>query len=194
MFEDLPTTREEATAQQLAATRALTEPQRQREQERLLGTLAQRGLLGYGQTMPTVAGERRVNPLAESILSAQELARSKEALDAQTFGLTEAGRQQQLGAGLLRGAQTIDEAAMGGLTRAQDISATLQQRPEMAGLGARAQYEQLAALSEIERLRGLQSGARGLFGLPTEQGNVNANQIQQIIDLAELLKTRTATG
>ena len=191
MFEDLPTTREEATAAQLAATRALTEPQRQREQERMLGTLAQRGLLGYGQTMPTVGGERRVSPIAESILSAQETARAREALAAQQFGLTEAGRQQQLGAGLLRGAQTIDEAAMAGLTRAQDISATLQQRPEMAGLGARAQYEQLAALSEIERLRGLQSGARGLFNLPTQQGNVN---IQQLIDLLQAAAPKTATG
>jgi hypothetical protein len=197
MFEDLPTTREEATAQQLAATRALTEPQRQREQERMLGTLAQRGLLGYGQTMPTVGGERRVSPIAESILSAQETARAQEALAAQQFGLTEAGRQQQLGAGLLRGAQTIDEAAMAGLTRAQDISATLQQRPEMAGLGARAQYEQLAALSEYERLRGLQSGARGLFGLPTQQGNVDIEQLTKALELARVLQQtqpKTATG
>ena len=37
--------------------------------------------------MATAGGDQRVNPLAESILSAQELARSKEALDAQTFGL-----------------------------------------------------------------------------------------------------------
>jgi hypothetical protein len=194
LFEGLPATREEATAQQLAATRALTEPQRQREQERMLGTLAQRGLLGYGQTMPTVGGQRRVNPLAESILSAQELARSKEALDAQTFGLTEAGRQQQLGAGLLTGAQTIDKQAMAGLTTGRDISATLQQKPELAGLSSRATYDQLVALAELDKIRGLTSGAKGLFGLPTEQGNVNANQIQQIIDLAELLKTRTATG
>lgn len=197
MFEDLPTTREEATAAQLAATRALTEPQRQREQERMLGTLAQRGLLGYGQTMPTVGGERRVSPIAESILSAQETARAQEALAAQQFGLTEAGRQQQLGAGLLRGAQTIDEAAMAGLTRAQDISATLQQRPEMAGLGARAQYEQLAALSEYERLRGLQSGARGLFNLPTQQGNVDIEQLTKALELARLLQQpqpMTATG
>ena len=89
LFEGLPATREEATAQQLAATRALTEPFRQREQEKMLGTLAQKGLLGYGQTMPTVGGQRRVSPLAESILSAQETARSQEALAAQQFGLTE---------------------------------------------------------------------------------------------------------
>lgn len=194
LFEGLPATREEATAQQLAATRALTEPFRQREQEKMLGTLAQKGLLGYGQTMPTVGGQRRVSPLAESILSAQELARSKEALDAQTFGLTEAGRQQQLAQGLLTGAQTIDKQAMAGLTTGRDISATLQQKPELAGLSSRATYDQLVALAELDKIRGLTSGAKGLFGLPTEQGNVNANQIQQIIDLAELLKTRTATG
>jgi len=194
MFEGLPGTREEATAQQLAATRALTEPQRQREQERMLGTLAQRGLLGYGQTMPTVGGQRRVNPLAESILSAQETARSQEALAAQQFGLTEAQRQATLGSGLLTGAQKIDEAALTGLTTGRDISATLQQRPELSGLSARSQYDQLVALSEIEKLRGLTSGAKGLFGLPTQQGNVNANQIQQIVELAKILQPKTATG
>ncbi len=187
MFEGLPGTREEATAQQLAATRALTEPQRQREQERMLGTLAQRGLLGYGQTMPTVGGQRRVSPLAESILSAQETARSQEALAAQQFGLTEAQRQATLGSGLLTGAQKIDEAALSGLTTGRDISATLQQRPELAGLGARSQYDQLVALSEIEKLRGLTSGAKGLFNLPTEQGNVDANRIQRIIELEKIL-------
>ena len=180
MFEDLPTTRADATAAQLAATQAITEPQRLREQERLLGTLRQRGLLGYGQTMPTVDGQRRVSPLAESLYSAQELARSQEALAAQQFGLTEAQRQANLGAGLLTGAQKIDEAAMAGLTTGRDISATLQQKPELAGLNARSQYDQLVALAEIEKLRGLQSGARGLFGLPTQQGNVDVNQIQQL--------------
>ena len=194
MFEDLPTTREEATAQQLAATRALTEPQRQREQERMLGTLAQRGLLGYGQTMATVDGQRRVSPLAESILSAQETARAQEALAAQQFGLTEAGRQQQLASGLLTGAQTIDKQALASLTGAADIAASLQQKPELAGLGARATYDQLVALSEIEKLRGLQSGARGLFGLPTQQGNVDVNQLQQLISLANLIAPKTATG
>jgi len=194
MFEDLPTTRADATAAQLAATQAITDPQRLREQERLLETLRQKGLLGYGQTMATVGGERRVNPLAESILSAQETARSQEALAAQQFGLTEAQRQANLGSGLLTGAQKIDEAAMAGLSTGRDISATLQQRPELSGLSARSQYDQLVALSEIEKLRGLQSGAKGLFGLPTQQGNVTAKQIQQIIDLGELLKTKTATG
>jgi len=165
----------------------LTEPQRQREQERMLGTLAQRGLLGYGQTMPTVGGQRRVNPLAESILSAQETARSQEALAAQQFGLTEAQRQATLGSGLLTGVQKIDEAAMAGLTTGRDISATLQQKPELAGLSSRSQYDQLVALSEIEKLRGLTSGAKGLFNLPTEQGNVDANRIQQIIELEKIL-------
>ena len=144
--------------------------------------------------MPTVGGQRRVNPLAESILSAQETARSQEALAAQQFGLTEAQRQATLGSGLLTGAQKIDEAALTGLTTGRDISATLQQRPELSGLSARSQYDKLVALSEIEKLRGLTSGAKGLFGLPTQQGNVNANQIQQIVELVKILQPKTATG
>ena len=172
LFEGLPATREEATAQQLAATRALTEPQRQREQERMLGTLAQRGLLGYGQTMPTVGGQRRVNPLAESILSAQELARSKEALDAQTFGLTEAGRQRQLAQGLLTGAQTIDKQALDQLGRAQSIAYSLGQVPAREGLRTKSQFEQLGAQAEIAGLTELGDFGKGLFGLETDPGNV----------------------
>lgn len=172
LFEGLPATREEATAQQLEATRALTEPFRQREQERMLGTLAQRGLLGYGQTMPTVGGQRRVSPLAESILSAQELARSKEALDAQRFGLTEAGRQQQLAAGLLTGAQTIDKQALDQLGRAQSIAYSLGQVPAREGLRTKSQFEQLGAQAEIAGLTGLAEFGKGLFGLETEPGNV----------------------
>ena len=172
LFEGLPATREEATAQQLAATRALTEPFRQREQERMLGTLAQRGLLGYGQTMSTAGGQRRVNPLAESILSAQELARSKEALDAQTFGLTEAGRQRQLAQGLLTGAQTIDKQAADQLGRAQNIAYTLGQVPAREGLRTKSQFEQLGAQAEIAGLTELGDFGKGLFGLETDPGNV----------------------
>lgn len=196
MFEDLPTTRADATAQQLAATRALTEPERQRQQEQLFSRLQQQGTRGLGITTPTVGGQRRINPLAESLFAAQEQARAQEALSAQSFGLTEAGRQQQLGSNLLTGAQSIDQGAMDNLSRARDISATLQQSPEMAGLSARSGYEQLAALSEIERLRGLQSGARGLFNLPTQQGNVDIEQLTKILNLANALKQQptTATG
>jgi hypothetical protein len=172
LFEGLPATREDATAQQLAATRALTEPFRQREQERMLGTLAQRGLLGYGQTMPTVGGQRRVSPLAESILSAQELARSKEALDAQRFGLTEAGRQQQLAAGLLTGAQTIDKQAADQLGRTQSIAYSLGQVPAREGLRTKSRFEELGAQAEIAGLTGLAEFGKGLFGLETEPGNV----------------------
>ena len=172
LFEGLPATREEATAQQLEATRALTEPFRQREQERMLGTLAQRGLLGYGQTMPTVGGERRVSPLAESILSAQELARSKEALDAQRFGLTEAGRQRQLAQGLLTGAQTIDKQALDQLGRAQSIAYSLGQVPAREGLRTQAGFERLGAEAEIAGLTELGDFGKGLFGLETDPGNV----------------------
>ena len=190
LFEGLPATREEATAQQLAATRALTEPQRQREQERMLGTLAQRGLLGYGQTMPTVGGQRRVSPLAESILSAQELARSKEALDAQTFGLTEAGRQRQLAQGLLTGAQTIDKQALDQLGRAQNIAYTLGQVPAREGLRTKSQFEQLGAQAEIAGLTELGDFGKGLFGLETDPGNVpisgerkySANEVRKLLE------------
>ena len=190
LFEGLPATREEATAQQLEATRALTEPQRQREQERMLGTLAQRGLLGYGQTMPTVGGQRRVSPLAESILSAQELARSKEALDAQTFGLTEAGRQRQLAQGLLTGAQTIDKQALDQLGRAQSIAYSLGQVPAREGLRTKSQFEQLGAQAEIAGLTELGDFGKGLFGLETDPGNVpiggerkySANEVRKLLE------------
>ena len=83
MITGLPATRQEATEGLLSRIQALTEPQRQREQERMLGTLAQRGLLGYGQTLPGVDGARRVSPLAESVLAAQEQGRAREALAAE---------------------------------------------------------------------------------------------------------------
>lgn len=175
MFKDLPTTREEATAKSLEATRALTEPQRQRQQEDLFNRLQRQGLMGFGVTTPTVGGQRRINPLAESVFAAQEQARAQEALAAQEMGLGQAASQQQLATGLLSTAQGIDRAAMSPLEQARSIS-SLRMQPELEGLRARQGYDSAVALSEIERLRGLQSGARGLFGLPTQQGNVASTE------------------
>jgi len=186
MITGLPTTREEATAQQLAATRALTEPLRQREQERMLGTLAQRGLLGYGQTMPTVGGERRVSPLAESILSAQEIARSQEALAAQQFGLTEAQRQANLAAGLTGEARAIDTAALQPFEQARMLSGTrtdLAQQTAgraaeagLAGLRLQQQYDVDALRAQAGGYGLLSEAARGVIGAPTQPGNVPMSQ------------------
>jgi hypothetical protein len=191
MITGLPTTREEAVQQQLAATRALTEPFRQREQERMLGTLAQRGLLGYGQTMPTVGGERRVSPIAESILSAQELARSKEALDAQRFGLTEAGRQQQLASALAGEARAIDTAALKPFEQARMLSDTRTQLAQqtagraaeagLAGLKLQQQYDVDALRAQAGALSKLAEAGRGAIGAPTQPGAESQEQIEQAL-------------
>jgi len=169
MFKDLPTTRDEATAKSLAATRALTEPQRQRDQEKLFNRLQQQGTMGLGITTPTVGGQRRINPLAESLFAAQEQAKSYEALSAQQMGLGQAASQQQLATGLLSTAQDIDERAKD-FSTLQSLS-NLRQTPELEGLQARIKYDLLALQAEIDRIRGVASGTKGLFELPTEQGN-----------------------
>jgi len=169
MFKDLPTTRDEATAKSLAATRALTEPQRQRQQEDLFNRLQRQGLMGLGITTPTVGGQRRINPLAESVFAAQEQARAQEALAAQNLGLGQAASQRQLATGLLSTAQDIDERAKD-FSTLQSLS-NLRQTPELEGLQARREYDLLALQAEIDRIRGVASGTKGLFGLPTEQGN-----------------------
>ena len=191
MITGLPTTREEATAQQLAATRALTEPLRQREQERMLGTLAQRGLLGYGQTMPTVGGERRVSPLAESILSSQEIARSQEALAAQQFGLTEAQRQANLAAGLTGEARAIDTAALQPFEQARMLSGTrtdLAQQTAgraaeagLAGLRLQQQYDVDALRAQAGALSKIAEAGRGAIGAPTQPGAESQEQIEQAL-------------
>ena len=170
MFKDLPTTRDEATAQSLAATRALTDPQRQRDQEKLFNRLQQQGTMGLGITTPTVGGQRRINPLAESLFAAQEQAKSYEALAAQQMGLGQAASQRQLATGLLSTAQDIDERAKD-FSTLQSLS-NLRQTPELEGLQARREYDQLAIRAELERLGLSQSAIKGLFNLPTETGNI----------------------
>ena len=177
LFQDLPTTRADATAQQLAATRALTEPERQRQQEQLFSRLQSQGLMGFGITSPTVGKQdknvptlRRINPIAETVFAAQEQARALEGLAAEKYGLTEAGRQADLGVGLLGTSQNIDEKARE-FASLQNLS-NLRQTPELRGLDARKEYDLLALAAEIDRIRGLSSFGKGLFGLPTEQGNL----------------------
>jgi hypothetical protein len=102
---------------------ALAAPGRVREQEALLGGLRQRGLLGFGQNLPTTGGAiRTVNPLMESLLSAQETARASSALQAQQQGTAEALRQQQLSSGLQSQAQNVDIQQLNQLLRAQGLS------------------------------------------------------------------------
>ena len=186
MITGLPTTREEATAQQLAATRALTEPFRQREQERMLSTLAQRGLLGYGQTLPGVDGARRVSPIAESVLSAQEVARAQEALEAQRFGLTEAQRLANLATGLTGEARAIDTAALkpfeqarmlaGARTELAQQTAGRAAEAGLAGLRLQQQYDVDALRAQAGGYGLLSEAARGVIGAPTQPGNVPMSQ------------------
>jgi len=186
MITGLPTTREEATAQQLAATRALTEPFRQREQERMFSTLAQRGLLGYGQTLPGVDGARRVSPIAESVLSAQEVARAQEALEAQRFGLTEAQRLANLATGLTGEARAIDTAALkpfeqarmlaGARTELAQQTAGRAAEAGLAGLRLQQQYDVDALRAQAGGYGLLSEAARGVIGAPTQPGNVPMSQ------------------
>jgi hypothetical protein len=102
---------------------ALAAPGREREQLALQNRLQRQGLLGFGTNLPTTGGGvRAVNPLFESLLSAQETARAQQALQAQQFGTTEAGRLQQLGTGFLTGAQGIDQQTLANLSAARGLS------------------------------------------------------------------------
>ena len=165
---------------------ALAAPGRAREQEALLAGLQQRGLTGFGQNLPTVGGGiRTVNPLMESLLSAQETARAQQALQAQQFGTQEAARQAALGQGLVSGAQGIDQQALAALTAASNLgqqeraiasrNALLQAESSLQGLRLREPLERAALVLRGEALSGLGGATRGLFGLPTQQGNVLGN-------------------
>jgi len=162
---------------------SLAAPGRAREQEALLAGLQARGLTGFGQNLPTVGGGvRTVNPLFESLLSAQETARAQQALQAQQFGTQEALRQQALGQGLVSGAQGIDQQALAALNTAATLgqqeralasrNTELAARAGLVGLGLRAPYEQIGLEATARGLTELGGAARGLFGLPTQQGNV----------------------
>jgi hypothetical protein len=162
---------------------ALAAPGRAREQEALLAGLQRRGLTGFGQNLPTVGGEvRTVNPLFESLLSAQETARAQQALQAQQFGTQEATRQAALGQGLVAGAQGIDQQALAALNAASTLgqqeraqlnrNAGLRAQTALAGLQLRAPFEQLGLEYTGRAITGAADAARGMFGLPTQQGNI----------------------
>jgi hypothetical protein len=179
---------------------ALAAPGRAREQEALLAGLRQRGLLGFGQNLPTVGGGiRTVNPLMESLLSAQETARAQQALQAQQLGTQEATRQAALGQGLVGGAQAIDRQALEALTAASNLgqqeraiasrNALLQAEAGLQGLRMRSPYEQLGLQARGTALAGVGGATRGLFGLPTQQGNVLGN-----LTLGQLFGGGTATS
>jgi hypothetical protein len=165
---------------------ALAAPGRAREQEALLAGLQRRGLTGFGQNLPTVGGGvRTVNPLFESLLSAQETARAQQALQAQQFGTQEATRQAALGQGLIGGAQNIDQQTLAALNAASTLgqqeraiasrNALLQAESALQGLRLRQPYEQIGLSATGQALAGAGSAARGLFGLPTQSGNVLGN-------------------
>jgi hypothetical protein len=165
---------------------ALAAPGRAREQEALLQGLQARGLTGFGQNLPTVGGQvRTVNPLFESLLSAQETARAQQALQAQQFGTQEATRQAALGQGLIGGAQNIDQQTLAALNAASTLgqqeraiasrNALLQAESALQGLRLRQPYEQIGLSATGQALAGAGSAARGLFGLPTQSGNVLGN-------------------
>jgi hypothetical protein len=165
---------------------ALSAPGRAREQEALLAGLRQRGLLGFGVNQPTVGGEvRQINPLLESLLSAQETARAQQALQAQQLGTQEATRQAALGQGLVAGAQGIDQQALAALNAASTLgqqeralasrNELLQAEAALQGLRLREPLERAGLVLRGEALTGVGSATRGLFGLPTQQGNVLGN-------------------
>jgi len=179
---------------------ALAAPGRAREQEALLASLRQRGLLGFGVNQPTVGGEvRQISPLMESLLSAQETARAQTALQAQQFGTQEAARQAALGQGLIGGAQAIDQQTLAALNAASALgqqeraiasrNALLQAESALQGLQMRSPYEQLGLQARGTALAGVGGAARGMFGLPTQTGNVLGN-----LTLGQLFGARAGTA
>lgn len=165
---------------------ALAAPGRAREQEALLADLQRRGLVGFGQNLPTVGGGvRAVNPLFESLLSAQETARAQAALQAQQQGTQEATRQAALAQGLIGGAQGIDQQALAALNAAATLgqqerelarrNAVLEAEAGLRGLEYRVPLEEIGLQAQARALTGLGGATRGLFGLPTQQGNVGGS-------------------
>jgi hypothetical protein len=154
---------------------ALAAPGRIREQETLLSNLQRRGLSGFGQNLPTVGGGvAGVNPYLESLLSAQETARARQALESQQFGTQEATRQQQLAAGLQTQAQNVDIQQLNQLARAQGLSqdqinlalknAEAQRLSSLFGLQQAAPLYLNAASVQAGQTSGLGTQAQNLFG------------------------------
>lgn len=145
---------------------ALTQPAQQRQQQQLLGTLGQRGLLGFGQNLPTVGGATRtVNPLLESLLSAQGAERAQQGLQATQFGTTEAQRQAALSQALTAQAQGIDQQTLGLLGQAGQFGLSEQ------------------ALAQANAARQLQATTAGL-GLPLSTALGTAGMQQRGLEFA----------
>ena len=134
---------------------ALAQPQRENEQTRLLGSLGQKGLLGFGQNIPTIAGVQTVNPYVQSLLSAQQQAQAQNALAAQQFGTSEAQRQASLGQGLLTTGTGLQAQATTpltsaytygtGLTQLAQTDAANQLAATLKGLGYQVPFQTTAA-------------------------------------------------
>lgn len=141
---------------------ALAAPGREREQLALQNRLQRQGLMGFGTTVPTVGGARTVNPMFESLLSAQETARAQQALAAQQFGTAEAQRQAQLAQGLLGQAQGIDAQDLAQLAAARGLSSD--------------QLQLALRNAEAQRLSTLQ-GMQYSVPLYTSAANIRSGQI-----------------
>lgn len=148
---------------------ALAAPSRERERLAMEERMARQGLFGVGMNMPTVGGEvRTVNPLLESMLSAQATGRAQQALASTQFGTQEAQRLQQLSAGLQNQAAGVDTLEQGMLTSATNLSniqnqiaqqnAIRQQQASLFGLGLRAPIEQTSLTARMGAASGIGQG------------------------------------
>jgi hypothetical protein len=173
----------QATQTLFGQLEGLQAPVRQRQQEELLSRLGARGLLGFGQNLPTVGGGMgTVNPYMESLLSAQASQQAQNALAAQQFGTQEAARQQALaqalttqGAGIDR--QTADLLAQAG---------TLGQIPTNLAL-TNAQRLLGGQLAGLQYQTGLEEAALGLRNTQLQQlASSTTPAIQRFVD--ELFK------
>ncbi len=192
---------------------ALQAPGRQIEQNRLLGSLGQKGLLGFSQNLPTVGGAvTGVNPYFQSLLSAQETARAQNALAAQQFGTSEAQRQAALGTSLLgvgtgleaQAAQRLGQAGtLGiGLTQLGQTDAANALRAGLTGLGYQTAMNLNAADVQAQRQRELSQAASStigdIFGLPqagaSSSGSSTLGTAQNLINTGQQAYNLYNTG
>ena len=150
---------------------ALAGPARERETSALLSSLGAKGLLGFGQNLPTVGGTvAGVNPFVESLLSAQRTAQATAALEAEKFGTTEAQRQAALANALIGTGQGIDTEAARTLGLSQSLGETALGAEQasarnlldatLKGQALRLPYDQQALLAEIDAILGVRDFAK----------------------------------
>jgi hypothetical protein len=192
---------------------ALQAPGRQIEQNRLLGSLGQKGLLGFSQNLPTVGGQvTGVNPYFQSLLSAQETARAQNALAAQQFGTSEAQRQAALGSSLLgvgtnlqtQAAQQLGQAGtLGiGLTQLGQTDAGRALGAGLSGLEFQTRMNLNAADIEAARQQQLAQAASStvgsVFGLPqagaSSSGSSTLGTAQNLINTGQQAYNLYNTG